>query len=721
MNNKTKPMLSIGMIVKNEKRCLEKCLKALQPLRDTIPCELVIADTGSTDNTKEIASKYADILFDFEWINDFAAARNAVMDKCSGKWYLSIDADEYMDESTTQEMVKFFNNPLSNEIDAAYITINNYQDANDESQYVTFYAFRMARMETGARFKGAVHEVIDDNEMKKVTYLKECIFWHDGYLQIDELKNKNKKQRNIKILEKILSEDPDNLFKVYQAYESSYKKEDKIKYVYKMIELVEKNVENTDKLADAIYRYAINTAWEYRLPEFSKWCDIAFEKYPNSLYTKVDVNYLALLSAENVYDCNKIVEYAEKYLYEVTHLDETELLNVLKLGPFVYGGDNYKEMVIVCLSKAYMNLGDYKKAKQIIKDNFNPNISSKNINQFISMMYLLWDKIDLSDIFSYIYELFYKKIEENLDNKIKDKKNIFEQVTKYQFLYKFEEEISEKNAPKEPAYKLIASLGDCDLALAARIMLSEDENDIIKLSESIKSWIDLPKNVFAKIMQYKIILPYNFYCLSIDNMKDIAGQYVTDLDKKIAVITVLDWLNSVNKQSYPKDIVWRYDLIIAAMRVANWEEDYCEYREELLAIYIKSTEHFLNLYYNNSVLCEDLIDMIPSMHAFAWFVTKYNQEKLNNNLQQCIYWLKKALKIAPVMKSMVKYLLKNIENEINKIPEEVNPELLALAEKVRTILSAYPQDDPAVFAIKQSEVYKKVAYLIEKPASDYKM
>lgn len=50
-----KPVLSIGMIVKNEIRCLERCLKSLEPLRKTIPCELVIADTGSTDGSREVA------------------------------------------------------------------------------------------------------------------------------------------------------------------------------------------------------------------------------------------------------------------------------------------------------------------------------------------------------------------------------------------------------------------------------------------------------------------------------------------------------------------------------------------------------------------------------------------------------------------------------------------------------------------------------------------
>ena len=77
------PLLSIGMIVKNEMDCLQRCLESLTPLREAIPCEVVIADTGSTDGTRELAAQYADILFDFTWSNDFSAARNAVMDRCT--------------------------------------------------------------------------------------------------------------------------------------------------------------------------------------------------------------------------------------------------------------------------------------------------------------------------------------------------------------------------------------------------------------------------------------------------------------------------------------------------------------------------------------------------------------------------------------------------------------------------------------------------------------
>ena len=62
MKKNKKPILSIGIIFKNEIRCMERCLESLKPLREAISCELVMADTGSEDGTREIAEKYADIL-----------------------------------------------------------------------------------------------------------------------------------------------------------------------------------------------------------------------------------------------------------------------------------------------------------------------------------------------------------------------------------------------------------------------------------------------------------------------------------------------------------------------------------------------------------------------------------------------------------------------------------------------------------------------------------
>lgn len=81
-------MISVSMIVKNEESCLEKCLESVKDFD-----EIIIVDTGSTDKTIEIARKYTDKIYSFEWCDDFAKARNFANSKCSGEWILSIDAD----------------------------------------------------------------------------------------------------------------------------------------------------------------------------------------------------------------------------------------------------------------------------------------------------------------------------------------------------------------------------------------------------------------------------------------------------------------------------------------------------------------------------------------------------------------------------------------------------------------------------------------------------
>lgn len=86
---------SLCMIVKNESTILRNCLNSLKDLMD----EIIIVDTGSTDNTKEIASEYTPYVYDFEWNDNFADARNFAFSKATGDYIYSADADEVIDEA----------------------------------------------------------------------------------------------------------------------------------------------------------------------------------------------------------------------------------------------------------------------------------------------------------------------------------------------------------------------------------------------------------------------------------------------------------------------------------------------------------------------------------------------------------------------------------------------------------------------------------------------
>ena len=87
---KQKPLLSLSMIEKNEESMLPGCLESVKEVVD----EIVIVDTGSSDRTKEIARSFGAKIIDFEWVNDFAAARNESLRNCTGEWILYLDADE---------------------------------------------------------------------------------------------------------------------------------------------------------------------------------------------------------------------------------------------------------------------------------------------------------------------------------------------------------------------------------------------------------------------------------------------------------------------------------------------------------------------------------------------------------------------------------------------------------------------------------------------------
>lgn len=93
--------ISVCMIVKNEEKNLADCLNCLQDIAD----EIIIVDTGSTDSTKTIASKYTDKVYDFEWIDDFAAARNFAFSKANQDYIYSADADERLDEENRRKFL----------------------------------------------------------------------------------------------------------------------------------------------------------------------------------------------------------------------------------------------------------------------------------------------------------------------------------------------------------------------------------------------------------------------------------------------------------------------------------------------------------------------------------------------------------------------------------------------------------------------------------------
>ncbi len=181
--------ISLCMIVRNEEDTIARCLDSVKG----IPDEIVIIDTGSTDRTKEIVSQYTDLVIDFTWIDDFAAARNFAFSKATMDYILWLDADDVFAASDREQLLKL-KKTLDRQIDVVNMP---YLLAFDQFGKVTYSLRRNRLVKRSKNFRwiGAVHEYLE--VYGPVINSEICVTHKDM--------GKNDSDRNLKIYENRLS------------------------------------------------------------------------------------------------------------------------------------------------------------------------------------------------------------------------------------------------------------------------------------------------------------------------------------------------------------------------------------------------------------------------------------------------------------------------------------------------------------------------------------
>lgn len=146
--------ISLCMIVKNEEQTLARCLDGVKEVVD----EIVIVDTGSTDQTKKIANRYTDKVLDFAWIDDFAAARNFAFAQATKDYIMWLDADDIV---SAENSIKIYmlKQVLDYNVDSVTMI---YNLGFDEYGNVTATnrRNRLVKRSNNYRWVGAVHEYL---------------------------------------------------------------------------------------------------------------------------------------------------------------------------------------------------------------------------------------------------------------------------------------------------------------------------------------------------------------------------------------------------------------------------------------------------------------------------------------------------------------------------------------------------------------------------------
>jgi tetratricopeptide (TPR) repeat protein len=193
--------ISACLIVRDEASFLDECLRSLDGYVD----EIIVVDTGSVDDTPDIARSYNARLLFFEWCNDFAAARNHGLDAATGEWILYIDADERLVDTSRDRLCQGLDDATAY---AARVLFRPTLNGTLVREY------RLFRNDPRLRFKGSMHETIrpDLDALERSFGVKTidspASLIHLGY----EGDLTAKHQRNLPLLRAAIKKNPDRLY-----------------------------------------------------------------------------------------------------------------------------------------------------------------------------------------------------------------------------------------------------------------------------------------------------------------------------------------------------------------------------------------------------------------------------------------------------------------------------------------------------------------------------
>lgn len=242
-----KILLSIALMASNRKDTIQKCLDSLTTIREQLPCELIILDTGCDAELRAVLEQYGDIVESFVWCNDFSKARNETLKLASGEWYLYLDDDEWFVD--TEELIDFFKSgEYKNYSYASYIQ-RNFLDM-EGSQYTDAWVSRMIRRTEETHFESRIHEYLAplSGNCKGIR----SVVHHFGYVYETEEALWKHYDRNRSLLEEMIQDEPDNLrWRIHLAQEFRTVKEwDKLyRLGAECLELVKDRDEMYDNIA----------------------------------------------------------------------------------------------------------------------------------------------------------------------------------------------------------------------------------------------------------------------------------------------------------------------------------------------------------------------------------------------------------------------------------------------------------------------------------------
>ncbi|WP_026478997.1 glycosyltransferase [Alkaliphilus transvaalensis] len=642
---KYKKKLSVCMMVKNEEKYLEQSLLSLQPLFDSIDAELIIVDTGSEDNTVEIAKKFTQQVYFHGWNNHFGDMRNKTINYAKGEWILVLDGDEVFQNITP--LINFLKSKGSSKYKTGTITIKSITNEKDTDIHQSVDILRLFKNSKGFYYKGSIHE---QPHFQLPVFFTNAEVIHYGYVSTDKELMEYKFRRNVELLEKELEENPNDIYNLFQLAQSygmykDFKKS--LEYISKAYELVEKY--NMDRKAHLyVYNYLarayLNNNKFFQLETI---CLEAIELEKDF----IDFYYYLGVAQSRINKDEEALESFHKYLellVKYQNATEEKFLTLTKVTLGLY------EEVYFNLCILYNRLGNKEVAINFANKITKDHMEKRKIPILVEL-YLGLEKYEE-------LKIFYRETSDDNKEVLNIFWNSLENII----------EMDEYSEKKEEVFRLF-SQGSCQYSLLnkARLIILENWSDIppqlIEEAKSLK-YNSLP--IFFADMIYLLLKnrTVNIGELFSRVREELIEGYIQYLIKKYDdIVTVMDiYLNNMDQELRSLQEI-KFQRLLKKNILFSDDIQSPKY-EETWHSYLVDGIYYISQVYKDEIIKNEMIyDVKNDEHAFLLYMLIADKNKKNNTLEYVKY-LRKALKIYYPMKKGIEILLqevKDIENNKN--------------------------------------------------------